>query len=264
MSKIAFFSLLKTRLRLSYPEINNYWELALTADLPQFVFDLVSPSFLRLPQVHQAYVKKYGLKPIPINKDEARRLILEAFIEGPRYMRELRQLYTLPKDLRLQIVTELLDERKICFRFCPIGNCVAYELNGRIRVPDNLARRLNTYLRANHRVSLYSFWQMTSKYDYSLLCVLAKNIQERDFGCVELTWQDGKAFLSLNDADVVKNDKKTAAGKRYNTPAQIAARYMQQHEIKDIDSLECDELNDDSSSMTYHHWEYNDPAESAN
>ena len=196
MSKIAFFSLLKTRLRLSYPEINNYWELALTADLPQFVFDLVSPSFLRLPQVHQAYVSKYGLKPIPINPDEARRLILEAMIEGPRYMKELRQLYTLPKEMRLKIVAELLDEKKICFSYCPIGNCMAYELNRRIRVPDNLARRLNTYLRANGRVSLYHFWQMTAKYDYSLLCVMAGRIQERDFGCVDLSWKDGKVFLS--------------------------------------------------------------------
>lgn len=199
MSKTAFFSLLKTRLSLNFSEIRHYWELALNADLPQFVFNVVSPSFLRLPQVHEAYVKKYGLKPIPINKDEARRLILEALIEGPRYMKELRELYTLPKDMRLQIVSELMDEKKICFSYCPIGNCMAYELNRRIRVPDNLARRLNRYLRANGRVSLYHFWQMTAKYDYSLLCVMAGRIQERDFGCVDLNWKDGKVFLSYRN-----------------------------------------------------------------
>jgi hypothetical protein len=195
MSKIAFFSLLKTRLRLSLPEIRCYWDLALTADLPQFVFDVVSTQFLRLPEVYAAYVNKYGLKPLPINRDEARRLILEALIDGPRYMKELRQLYTLPKELRQQVVAELLDEKKICFYFCPIGNCMLYELNRRIRVPDNLIRRLNTYLKANGRVSLYHFWQMTVKYDYSLLCVLAGRIQERDFGCVDLTWEGGKVFL---------------------------------------------------------------------
>lgn len=196
MSKTAFFSLLKTRLKLSYREINSYWELALTAELPQFVFDLVSPSFLRLPEVHQAYVEKYGFKPLPINKDEARRLILEALIEGPRYMKELRQLYTLPKDMRLSLIAELLDDKKICFSYCPIGNCMAYELNRRIRVPDNLARRLNTYLKANRRVTLYSFWQITAKYDYALMCVMAARIQERDFGCVDISRENGKVFLS--------------------------------------------------------------------
>lgn len=199
MSKIAFFSLLKTRLKLSYKEINSYWELALTANLPQSVFDLVSPSFLRLPEVHQAYVNKYGFKPVPINKDEARRLILESLIEGPRYMKELRQIYTLPKEMRLKIITELLDERKICFSYCPIGNCMMYELNRRIRVPDSLARRLNTYLRANGRVSLYHFWQMTAKHDYSLLCVMAGRIQERDFGCVNLNWEGGKVFFTYKE-----------------------------------------------------------------
>lgn len=195
MSKIAFFSLLKTRLRLNLSEIRCYWDLALSADLPPFVFDVVSPSFLRLPEVHAAYAAKYGVKPVPINKDEARRLIMEALIEGPRYMRELRQLYTLPRELRLEVVAELLDEKKICFYFCPIGSQMLYELNRRIRVPDNLVRRLNTYLRANGRVSLYHFWQMTSKYDYSLLCVLAGRIQDRDFGCVDLVWENGKAYL---------------------------------------------------------------------
>lgn len=204
MSKVIFFSILKNKLQLSRTELDQYWKLALNAELPKFVFDLISPSFLRLPQIHEAYVVKLGCKPVPINKDQTRRLILEALIEGPRYASELRELYTIPTDLRLNVVGELLADKKICFNYCPIGNCIAYELNRRTRAPDNLVRRLNTYLRANNKVSLYRFYLMSKQYDYSVLCMLASNIQECNFSNVGLQWVRGSAVLFYKEE---KNDE---------------------------------------------------------
>lgn len=199
MSKSIFTSLLKSKLHISQSEIEAYWKLALNASLPNFVFNLVSPSFLRLPQVHDAYVEKRGVKPVPVTKNQARRFILEALIDGPRYMRELRDLYTIPKQVRLDVMADLLDEKKICFSFCPIGNCMVYELNRRIRVPESLVKRLNTYLRANKRISLFHFYEMVAKYDYSVFCVMAKNILNRDFGHVGLKFENGIAYLCFKE-----------------------------------------------------------------
>lgn len=199
MSKAVFTSILKSSLQLSRSEMDAYWQLAMNASLPSFVFDLVSPSFMRLPQVHNAYVAKRGFKPIPMTKQQARRFILEALIDGPRYMKELRELYTIPTEMRLEVVAELLDDKKICFAFCPIGNCMAYELNRRIRVPESLVRRVNTYIRANKRISLFHFYEMVARYDYSVFCVLAGNILNRDYGCVGLKLENGITYLCLKE-----------------------------------------------------------------
>lgn len=196
MSKTVFASILKSKLQLNRFELESYWLQALNARLPQFVLELISPEFLRLPSVYQAYVNNCGFEPVILNKDQARRLILEALIEGPRYMTELRALFTISKEMRLEVITELLEEKTICFNYCPIGKCIAYELNRRIRIPDNLLRRLNSYLALNQRVSLYRFSLMATKYDYSILCVMAGRIQERDNSSILISRHKGQVYLT--------------------------------------------------------------------
>ncbi len=61
MSKVVFASILKRTLpEVSKVDIDAYWVHALNATLPARILDVISPSLIQLPLVHDAYVKKVG------------------------------------------------------------------------------------------------------------------------------------------------------------------------------------------------------------
>lgn len=199
MSKMLFASLLREHFSLDKTELESCWQMALNARLPRIMFEVLTPYLIRLPQIHEAYKQKQGEYPIMINEDMARRYLLEAFVEGPRYMRELASIFSIPSELRQKVIQDLINEKLLSWEYCPIGNCIAYKLNPYNKVPGHLLRRLNDCLRNTRQISLNAFSYRVGVKDYHILCLMCAQIAARTESVVTVTTVNGQITLSRSD-----------------------------------------------------------------
>lgn len=198
MSKHVFKSLLAPLFPdMTITQLNGYWDLAINAQLPSRVFNLVANDLYRLPQVYGAYQQKLGHSPIKVSKDLARRLILEMLIEGPRYLSEIQKLFSIPADLRRTVLSKLIEDGLVCYAFCPIGNRISYFLSPRIRVTGKLKRRIEEVVSCNHPMTLYQISLYVGKCDFSDLCAYAKTVLQDEAHRLEVYFKNGKACMGL-------------------------------------------------------------------
>lgn len=198
MSKHTFKSILKKSLPdVTVIQLDRYWDLALTAQLPARVFDVIAADLYRLPDVYGAYEQKLGHSPVMVKKDQARRLILEMLIEGPRYMVEIQKLFSIPTALRRQVLTQLINDGLVCFAFCPIGNCIAYSLSPCIRLTRKLKQRIEEVVTGYQTMSLYQVSMYMQDCKYSDLCAYARTIFQDESHKLEVSFTNGKTYIAV-------------------------------------------------------------------
>lgn len=196
MSKFIFASILKRSLpEVSKVDIEAYWKHALNATLPTRILNVISPSFIQLPLIHEAYVKKVGLSPIAVDAKQARRLILELLIDGPRYMSEIQKLFSIPSELRIAVIEQLIEEKYIVFEFCSIGNCLCFDLNPKLRVNAELKYRIDQVMQKNSKITLYQLSMWMISFDYVLLCIWAKLILRNGSQHYSVSYQDASIII---------------------------------------------------------------------
>lgn len=196
MSKFIFASILKRSLpEVSKVDIEAYWKHALNATLPARILNVISPSFIQLPLIHEAYVKKMGLFPISVDAKQARRLILELLIDGPRYMSEIQKLFSIPSELRRAVVEQLIEEKYVVFEFCSIGNCLCFDLNPKLRVNTELKYRIDQVMQKNSQMTLYQLSMWMISFDYVLLCIWAKLILRNGSQHYSVNYQDANIII---------------------------------------------------------------------
>ncbi|HCA5286870.1 TPA: hypothetical protein MW252_002987 [Acinetobacter nosocomialis] len=177
MSKVVFASILKRSLpEVTKVDIDAYWVHALNATLPARILDVISPSLIQLPLVHDAYVKKNGHSPLIVRPDQARRLILELLIDGPRYMSEIQKLFSIPSEMRMSVMEQLIQDKYVVYEFCPIGNCICYDLNPKLRINSELKYRIDRAMQKAPQMTLYQLSLRAIAFDYAILCIWAKLI----------------------------------------------------------------------------------------
>lgn len=200
MSKSTFAAIIKAKLpEVSRVQIDAYWEMAHDANLPAVLFNAIVPSFHRLPTIHDAYVKMVGFSPLTIQRDQARRLILELLIEGSRYMSEIIRLFTIPAAMRQEIMEELIRDDFVCWKFCPIGNCISYDLNRRLLPKKKMQKRIHATMRNAERLSLYRLSMCAVNEDYFWFCLWARSVFFNGSNDYEIAYKDG-AVIILNKA----------------------------------------------------------------
>lgn len=196
MSKFIFASILKRSLpEVSKVDIEAYWKHALNATLPARILNVISPSFIQLPLIYEAYVKKVGLSPIAVDAKQARRLILELLIDGPRYMSEIQKLFSIPNELRIAVIEQLIEEKYIVFEFCSIGNCLCFDLNPKLRVNAELKYRIDQVMQKNSKITLYQLSMWMISFDYVLLCIWAKLILRNGSQHYSVSYQDANIII---------------------------------------------------------------------
>lgn len=200
MSKSAFATLLKSILpEVNKTQIDGYWLLALDANLPVKIFNQISSSFYKVPEIHAAYEKKVGFSPLVVDRDLARRLILETLIEGGRYMSELQRLFTIPANVRQEILEELISDGIVVWEFCPIGNCISYDLSSRLRPSGELKKGIKRAMFNADKMSLYRLSLFNVDFDYVWLCVWARSIFFNGSDLYEVESHNGRVVI-LNKA----------------------------------------------------------------
>lgn len=176
--------------------INAYWDLALKAQLPNRIFDLIVPNFHRLPLAYDAYCKKLGYSPITVNKSQARRMILELLIEGPRYISEIQNLFSITAEMRREVLSELVDSNKVVFEFCPIGNCISYDLAPYLRIPKKAKTVIDNAMRESQSMNLYQLSLRALDIDYAVICVFAKSVLNTGSYKYDVGFDIGNVVLS--------------------------------------------------------------------
>lgn len=201
MSKHVFHSLLKSALPdVSIAQLNGYWNLAINAQLPGHVFDVIATDLYRIPQVFGAYQQKLGYSPAVMNKELATRLILEMLIEGPRYLSEMQKLFSIPTDLRRKVLTQLIHDRIVRFAFCPIGNCMSYFLSPRIRISKKSKQRIEEVMKCYHTMTLYQLSLYVGECSYSDICAYARTVFQDEEHALEIYFNAGKIHISEKGA----------------------------------------------------------------
>lgn len=200
MSKSAFATLLKNTLpEVSKTQIENCWLLGLDANLPTRIFNAISPFFYKVPEIHAAYEKKVGISPSVMDRDLARRLILELLIEGSRYISEIQRLFTIPTAMRQEILAELIRDKIVVWEFCPIGNCISYDLSPDLRVNGVLKNGIKRAMKNADQMSLYRLSLFNVGFDYVWLCVWARHVFFNGSQDYEIGSHNGRVLV-LNKA----------------------------------------------------------------
>ncbi|MCH2003660.1 MULTISPECIES: hypothetical protein [Acinetobacter] len=197
MSKVIFASILKRSfLEVTKADIDAFWLHALNATLPARVLDVISPSLIHLPLVHDAYVNKLGHSPIIVRADQARRLILELLIDGPRYMSEIQKLFSIPSELRTSVMEQLIADKYVVFEFCPIGNCICFDLNPKLRINSELKYQIDRAMQKATQMTLYQISLRAIAFDYAILCIWAKLILRNGSLNYTLNYEDANVLIT--------------------------------------------------------------------
>ncbi len=205
MSKLIFASILKGALPdTSIVQVSGYWDMALKANLPNRIFDLIVPQLYRLPLIHEAYCEKRGFSPLVMSEDQARRLILELLIEGPRYMSEIQKLFSIPAEMRRDVLASLVEARIVQCQFCPIGNCMAYELSPVLRVPKKVECKIDQAMSWSESISLYRLSLSVASVDYSVLCEFTRSILNNGSHKYAVEFHQGKVVICHKDLAIEK------------------------------------------------------------
>lgn len=200
MSKNVFTSCLQMAFpELGRKEITKYWEMALKAELPSLVFDAIVPSLIKLPEVYKAYSHKLGHAPIVISKEQARRTLLSAFAENDLYVREIQRFFTIPAELRRELLSELVIDGWLNYEFCSIGDCLCYSLNKWAKVPKKLSERLEHCIESES-MTLYQLHLRAPDYDYAQICIWASKIFTKPSSYYLVKYKNNEAYISKREA----------------------------------------------------------------
>ena len=176
MTKELFVSIVSARDKnLTPAQMTGYWEKGINGLLPARILEFIKMDLYRIPEIYHAYLSKFGHSPIKVNKDSFKRLVLEILIEGPRYMYELQRFFSVPAELRREVMEDLIASKAIDYQYCPVGNAILYSLNCQRRIPKKVERRISSIV-GEGTVTLYHLSLNIIEVDYSYLCAWVRDL----------------------------------------------------------------------------------------
>lgn len=205
MSKDLFISIVSSRdSQLTPAQLEGYWERGLSGLLPARILEFIKLDLYRIPKIYHAYLTIKGHSPVFINKDSFKRLVLETLIDGPRYMSELQQFFSVPAKLRREVMEELITERAVKYEFCPVGNAILYSLNCQKRLPKKSERQIAAVL-GETEVTLYHLSLQIGDVDYVYLCAWFRDLLFRGSKQYVISYNNEKRALVRKSANNLVN-----------------------------------------------------------
>lgn len=176
MSKELFISIVSARDgQLTRSQLEGYWERGLEGLLPARILEFIKLDLYRIPKIYHAYISLKGYSPTNVNKDSFKRLVLETLVDGPRYMSELQQFFSVPAKLRREVMEDLIEAGAIKYEFCPVGNAILYSLNCQKRLPQKIERQIGSVL-GETEITLYHLSLQIGEVDYAYLCAWFRDL----------------------------------------------------------------------------------------
>lgn len=192
MCKSLFASILRKKYQFSRAAIEGFWQSAIAGSLPPFLFDEIQPDLVRFPKIYRAYAQKLGRSP-SISAYQAKILIIESLLEGPRYMSEFKKLFAIHKDMMNKIMAEMLEDSLITWSYCSIGNCISYSL-GKAQSNHNLMRKCRRIVKEKAPLRL-STLAMLMEIDYLKACAMCGYLSQITASPIEIVCLDNGVIV---------------------------------------------------------------------